>query len=126
MDKRYTIEEIDDILRANDIYTKLRGRRTKDFPEQRPERIIDNIVGINIPLKAYHYQIRVCDELYNQIKKDSRLNINNSTNFPLLSFADKNGALIQYNKMPLEMRQHFDSAYEKVEFLKKYKKIKKL
>ena len=124
MDKRYTIEEIDDILRANDIYTELRGRRKKDSPEQRPERIIDNIVGINIPLKAYHYQIRVCDELYNQIKTDSRLNINNSTNFPLLSFVDKNGALIQYNKMPLEMRQHFDSAYEKVEFLKKYKNHK--
>ena len=49
-----------------------------------------NIVGINIPLKAYHYQIRVCDELYDQIKKDSRLNIINSTNFPLLSFVDKN------------------------------------
>ena len=124
MDKRYTIEEIDDILRANDIYTELRGRRKKDSPEQRPERIIDNIVGINIPLKAYHYQIRVCDELYNQIKKDSRLNIINSVNFPLLSFVDKNGAIIQYNKMPLEMRQHFDSTYEKVEFLKKYKNHK--
>ena len=124
MDKRYTIEDIDGILRANDIYTKLRGRRTKDSPEQRPERIIDDIVGINIPLKAYHYQIRVCDELYNQIKKDSSLNINNSTNFPLLSFLDTNGALIQYKKMPLEMRQHFDSAYGKVEFLKKYKNHK--
>ena len=124
MDKRYTIEEIDDILRASDIYTELRGRRKKDSPEQRPERTIDNIVGINIPLKAYHYQIRVCDELYNQIKKDSRLNIINSINFPLLSFVDKNGAIIQYNKMPLEMRQHFDSTYEKVEFLKKYKNHK--
>ena len=121
MDKRYTIEEIDDILSENDIYTELRGRRTKDSPEQRPERIIDNIVGINIPLKAYHYQIRVCDELYDQIKKDSRLNIINSTNFPLLSFVDKNGALIQYRKMPLEMRQNFDSIYEKVEFLKNIK-----
>ena len=49
MDKRYTIEEIDDILRANDIYAELRGRRKKDSPEQRPERIIDNIVAINIP-----------------------------------------------------------------------------
>ena len=116
MDKRYTIEEVDDILRANDICAELRGRRKKDSPEQRPERIIDNILGINIPLKAYHYQIRVCDELYNQIKKDSRLNINNSTNFPLLSFVDENGALIQYNKMPLEMRQHFDSTYKKLSF----------
>ena len=124
MDKRYTIEEIDDILSENDIYTELRGRRTKDSPEQRPERIIDNIVGINILLKAYHYQIRVCDELYNQIKKDYRLNIDNSTNFPLLSFEDKNGGLIQYNKMPSEMRQHFDSTYEKVEFLKKYRNHK--
>lgn len=124
MDKRYTIEEVDEILRANDIYTEFRGRRTKGSPEQRPERIIDNIVGINIPLKAYHYQIRVCDELYNQIKKDFRLNINNSTNFPLLSFVDKNELLIQYNKMPLEMQQHFDYAYEKVDFLKKYKNHK--
>ena len=72
-------------------------------------------------MKAYHYQIRVCDELYDQIKKDSRLNIINSTNFPLLSFVDKNGALIQYRKMPLEMRQNFDSIYEKVEFLKNIK-----
>ena len=55
------------ILRANDIYTELRGRRKKNSPEQRPKRIIENIVGINIPLKAYHYQIRVCDELYDQI-----------------------------------------------------------
>ena len=62
-------------------------------------------MGINIPLKAYHYQIRVCDELYDQIKKDSRLNIINSTNFPLLSFVDKNGALIQYRKMHLEVRE---------------------
>ena len=124
MDKRYTIEEIDDILRANDIYTELRGRRTKDSPEQRPERTIDNIIAINIPLKAYYYQLRVCDELYNQIKKDSRLNINNSTNFPLLSFVDRNGSLIQYNKMPLKMRQHFDYIYEKVDFLKKYKNHK--
>ena len=124
MDKRYTIEEVDDILHANGINTELRGRRTKASPEQRPERIIDNIVGINIPLKAYHYQIRVCDELYNQIKKDSRLNINNSTKFPLSSFVDKNGLLIQYNKMPLEMQQHFDYAYEKVDFLKKYKNHK--
>lgn len=124
MNTRYTIEEVDDILRANNIYAEFRGRRTKEFPEQRPERIIDNIVGINIPLKAYHYQIRVCDELYNQIKKDSRLNIDNSTNFPLLSFADKSGRLIQYNKMSLEMRQHFDSIYKKVEFLKKYKNHK--
>ena len=91
MDKRYTIEEVDNILRANDIYAEFRGRRKKDSLEQRPERIIDNIVGINIPLKAYHYQIRVCDELYNQMKKDSRLNINNSTNFPLLSFVDEMG-----------------------------------
>ena len=124
MDKRYTIEQVDDILRANDICTELRGRRKKDSPEQRPERIIDNVVGINIPLKAYYYQLRVCDELYNQIKKDSRLNIDNSINFPLLSFVDKNGKLIQYNKMPLEMQQHFDSTYKKVEFLKNYKNYK--
>ena len=124
MDKRYTIEEIDDILRASDIYTELRGRRKKDSPEQRPERIIDNVVGINIPPKSCYYQIRVCGELYNQIKKDSRLNIDNSVNFPLLSFVDENGKLIQYNKMPLEMQQDFDSIYKEVEFLKYYKNHK--
>ena len=75
-------------------------------------------------MKAYYYQLRVCDELYNQIKKDSRLNIDNSINFPLLSFVDKNGKLIQYNKMPLEMQQHFDYTYKKVEFLKNYKNYK--
>lgn len=120
MKKRYTIEDVEKILTDNGIEVSMRAKVKKGSDIERPERKIKGVAGINIPPKALHYQIRVIDALYNRIKNDDRLNIDNTVNFPLDDFRDENGKLIKKDKMPSDMKQHFASTYSEVILRKQY------
>lgn len=118
MRKRYSMDEVAEILLEKGVVTESRGKRTKNSDIERPERKIKGIAGINIPPRALHYQIRATDALYEIVKNDTRLHIDDSVRFPLEDFIDEAGRIVKYQDMSDTMRRHFDAAYGRVETMK--------